>query len=91
MALAKRKPDVRDRVYAVIAKSQRIPVERVQEATSLNDVRIDSLDALNVIFSLEEEFKITIKTDINRISSLDDLVNLVERQLAVSKKVGPPK
>ena len=91
MALAKRKADVRHRVYAVIAKSQRVSVERVQEATSLNDVRIDSLDALNIIFSLEEEFRITIKTDINRISSLDDLVDLVERQLAVPKKVEPAK
>lgn len=72
---------VRDRIYAVIAKSQRLSVESVRSAESLNDLHIDSLDALNIIFSLEEEFKISIKMDVNRITTPEDFLKMVERRI----------
>ncbi len=80
MSLITKRPaalTVEEKICLVIAKCQRVSVTEVQKARSLDDLHIDSLDALNIIFSLEEEFKISIKLDVNRISTLQDLFALV--------------
>jgi acyl carrier protein len=55
--------DITQRVISVIAKFKKIPVETISEATSLEELGLDSLDGLNLIFELEEEFDITIPDD----------------------------
>jgi acyl carrier protein len=48
------------RVIAVIAKSQRIGVDTVTPESTFADLNIDSLDGLQLIFALEEEFNVEI-------------------------------
>ena len=83
MSLITKRPaaqTVEERICRVIAKCQRLSMTDVLSARSLDELHIDSLDALNIIFSLEEEFKISIKIDVNRISTLQDLFALVEQR-----------
>jgi len=48
------------KVIAVIAKSQRIPVETVTLDSTFEELKIDSLDGINIVFALENEFGIAI-------------------------------
>jgi len=48
---------------AVIAKSKRIPVETISLDSKFEELKIDSLDGLNLFFDLEEAFDITIPDD----------------------------
>src|SRR5437773_2573142 len=48
------------RVLSVIAATQRISPERVTIDSSFQDLGIDSMDGLNILFALENEFDITI-------------------------------
>jgi acyl carrier protein len=48
------------KVIAVIAKSQRIPVETVTLDSTFEELKIDSLDGINIVFALENEFGISI-------------------------------
>jgi acyl carrier protein len=51
------------RVSAIIARYIAIPVEKVEADSRLEDLGIDSLGALELIFQLEEEFKILVPNE----------------------------
>ena len=55
--------DTAQRVIAVIAKFKKIPEDQITTETSLKDLELDSLDGLNLVFELEEEFDIFIPDD----------------------------
>ncbi len=48
------------RVRAVLAESQRIPVENVKVDSTFQELGMDSMDGVNLLFALENEFDITI-------------------------------
>lgn len=49
-----------DRVRGVIAKTLRRPLDEIHLRSSFSDLGMDSLDAMNLLFALEEEFDISI-------------------------------
>jgi acyl carrier protein len=72
--------DLTERVIRVIAETQKIPVESITPESSFEQLKIDSLDAINILFALENEFDVNIPDeDARGIRSLTDLVALVER------------
>ncbi len=48
------------RVIACIARSQKLPPEQVTLDSKFEDLGIDSLDGVNILFALETEFNISI-------------------------------
>ena len=55
--------DLQSRVIKVIAKTQRIPLETVSIDSTFEQLKIDSLDGINLIFALESEFNVDIPDD----------------------------
>jgi acyl carrier protein len=51
---------IQDRVLKIIANTRRIPLESVRPDCSFEELGIDSLDRLNILFDLESEFDIEI-------------------------------
>jgi acyl carrier protein len=63
------------RVTAVIAKTQKIPPESVTIEKTFEELKIDSLDGINLLFALEEEFDIDIPDEpANKIRSVREMV-----------------
>lgn len=52
--------EIARKVVAAIAGVKRIPEEQVSVDNTFDDLGMDSLDAMNLLFELEEEFKISI-------------------------------
>ena len=52
--------DLKARVVRVIAKTQRVPLETVSIDSTFEELKIDSLDGINLIFALESEFNVDI-------------------------------
>ncbi|MCC6862034.1 MAG: acyl carrier protein [Bryobacterales bacterium] len=52
--------ELTQKVLAVIASTQRIPVERVTIESTFEELGIDSMDGVNILFALENEFNINI-------------------------------
>ena len=52
--------DIGARVIGVIAKSQHIPVESISIDSTFEELKIDSLDGINLVFALEGEFDVVI-------------------------------
>ena len=48
------------KVIAVIAKTQRIPPDSLTIDSSFEELNIDSLDGINIIFAIENEFSVNI-------------------------------
>lgn len=51
---------VRERVLRVIAKARQRPIESISPESSFEELEIDSLDRLNLLFDLEGEFDIEV-------------------------------
>ncbi len=52
--------DLASKVIAVIAKAQRIPADTITLESTFEELKIDSLDGINIVFALESEFGIDI-------------------------------
>jgi acyl carrier protein len=75
--------DVSERVIAEIAAVKRIPVERITIDSTFEELAIDSLDATNLLFVLEEEFGVSIPdADARVLRDVRGAVEGVERLLA---------
>ena len=76
--------NVQDVIFETIASDARIPKENISLESTLTDLGIDSLEAIEIVFNLEERFKISFP---DRDPSFDTgtvrgLVDAVERLLA---------
>lgn len=59
----------------VIATSKRIPIESVQPESSFESLGMDSLDRLNILFDLENEFDIEINDDeAKQVKSIQEMI-----------------
>jgi acyl carrier protein len=55
--------DLIQRVLKVIATSKRIPLDTVTIDSGFEQLTIDSMDAVEILFALENEFDISIPDD----------------------------
>ena len=83
--------DVRKTVFAIIAKEAGIDEGKVTLESTLKDLEIPSLDAIQIIFEIEDHFKIQMPDrDPNfDTESVKGLVETVEKLLA-DKAANPP-
>jgi acyl carrier protein len=82
--------DLSARVIQVIAHTQRIPAEQVQLDSTFEELKIDSLDGINIIFALENEFGINIPDEgVQNLRSVRQTVEGV-RKLVEEKQAVPP-
>lgn len=75
--------DVTSRVIRVIAEAQRIPVDTVEPDSSFEQLKIDSLDGITIVFAIENEFNINVPDEAAKtLRSVADVVAGVEKLLA---------
>ena len=75
--------DLQARVIKVIAKTQRIPLETVSIDSTFEELKIDSLDGINLIFALESEFNVDINDEEARaIKSVRQMAEGIAQLLA---------
>jgi acyl carrier protein len=75
--------DVMSRVIRVIAETQRIPVDSVKPESTFEDLKIDSLDGINIVFAIENEFNINVPDEAAKsLRSVNDVALGVEKLLA---------
>jgi acyl carrier protein len=77
------------RVLRIIAETQRKDPSQVTIESSFEDLGIDSMDGVNIVFALENEFNINVPDEeVKNIHSVRDMVDgirrLVERDGAPS-------
>ena len=83
--------DVQDTIFGIISKEAGIDIGKITLDSTLKDLEIQSLDAVQIIFEIEDHFKITLPDrDPNfDTDSVKGLVDAVEK-LVAEKPVAPP-
>jgi len=73
---------IAQRVIRVIAKNKKMAPEELSSVARFEDLKMDSLDALNMIFALEEEFDINIPNEgAVKMKSVEEAIHGVEELL----------
>jgi acyl carrier protein len=76
-----------ERVLKVIAATQRISPEKVTIDSSFQELGIDSMDGINILFALENEFDITIPDDqAKQIRSIREMVEGIQKLVSPGAK-----
>src|ERR1700687_2020926 len=71
------------KVIAEIAAVKRIPVESITIDSTFEELAMDSLDAMNLLFSLEEQLGVSIPDEAaNSMTNVRTAVEAVQRILA---------
>jgi acyl carrier protein len=87
-------PDISDtdelsaHVIRVIAQTQRIPIETISPESTFEELKIDSLDGINIVFALENEFAISIPDEgVQAMRSVSQTVAGIRELLAAKNQV----
>jgi acyl carrier protein len=84
--------DVASDVIEIITKKKRVDKPTVELTDRLEDLGLESLDAVEMIFDLEEKFDISIPYNANtnnprtEFDTVDDVVKAIEKLVAENKK-----
>lgn len=71
-----------------IAQTQHLPVEKITLESTFEELGIDSLDGINIVFALENEFDIEIPDEAaQQIRSVREMIDGV-RKLVEQKRAG---
>ena len=78
---------IEERVLRVIATTRRVPLDTVRADSTFEELGIDSLDRINILFELEGEFDIEIDDEqAKQVTTLRQMIDgiavLVERKTA---------
>src|SRR5712675_2526301 len=82
--------DIADRVSNVVVSKLHIPADRVTQAASfINDFAATSLDVVETIMSLEDEFGIEISDrDAEKLQTVGDVVALIRTKVPADRSKG---
>ncbi|MCU1349355.1 MAG: acyl carrier protein [Acidobacteria bacterium] len=77
--------EIQEKLIGIVREEKNIAEEQLTPATELAAAGIDSLDALTILFAIEEQFHISIPDDRARaMRTFGDMVDIVEDLLATS-------
>jgi len=82
--------DLSAHVIRVIAQTQRIPVDSVKIDSTFDELKIDSLDGINIVFALENEFGIEIPDEgVQNMHSIRETVDGVAKLISAKQRAAP--
>ncbi|MEA2236159.1 MAG: acyl carrier protein [Thermoanaerobaculia bacterium] len=71
--------EIQEKLAEIVRKEKNVADDKLTPETPLADAGIDSLDALTILFAIEEEFHISIPDDRARaIRTFGDMVDSIE-------------
>ena len=75
--------EIAQQLVAIVRQEKDIPETLLTPETALADAGIDSLDALTILFAIEERFHISIPDDRARaMKTFGDMIDIVENLTA---------
>lgn len=76
---------ITDKVLDLIASVKRLPREKLTPDSTFDELGMDSLDAINLIFEIENEFNISVSDEaVKSITGVRDLVEKLQQIMAES-------
>ena len=81
---------ISERVIRVFADFKKVEPEQIKIETTFDELGFDSLDGLNLIFELEEEFDIVVPdAQVQSMKSVSEVVDGIEQLVADKEQTAP--
>lgn len=78
---------IAERVIRVFADFKKVGHDEIKLETTFEELGFDSLDGLNLVFELEEEFDLVVPDDkVQEMKSVKDAVNGIEALIAAKSE-----
>ena len=71
-----------EKIAALLAERLECEAAEIKMETEFSTLGIDSLDVMELLMNLEEEFDTEIEMGENKVNTVSDLVKLIEAKLA---------
>lgn len=68
-----------EKIKAIIADKMDLDPDTITEQSSFKDLEMDSLDMVEIVMDMEDEFDITIETS-EGLETIADLIELIRSQ-----------
>jgi acyl carrier protein len=82
-------PSVEQRVIDAIARSKRVDAGEIRPETTFEELGMDSLDAIELLFEIEEEFDLTVDDDaVQGKETVGQVIAAVRQALAAQPDAG---
>jgi len=80
--------DIREKIFDIIAKEARIDRGTLTLETKLEDLKIESLDMVQILFGIEDAFDVYVPQDDQsfKLATLNDVVDGVKRLVAAKQQ-----
>ena len=80
--------EIREKIFDIIAKEARIDRGTLTLETKLEDLKIESLDMVQILFGIEDAFDVYVPQDDQsfKLSTLGDVVDGVKRLVAAKQQ-----
>lgn len=80
--------EIREKIYDIIAKEARIDRGTLTLETKLEDLKIESLDMVQILFGIEDAFDVYVPKDDQsfKLATLGDVVDGVKRLVAAKQQ-----
>ena len=77
----------REQICEMAAEALGLPAGQIRPEAPWEDYGGDSLSVVEIVLSVQENFRITLQTaDLDELKCLDDLVRVIERKLGRAVK-----
>ncbi len=70
------------RVIAIIAANQFLPAEEVRSDSRFDTLGIESIDAINLLFALEDAFEVELPEEVEGFETVGDVIDALRQHLA---------
>ena len=75
--------EILEKVKDAVSQNMDVEKDKLTAETTLDSLSADSLDKIELIVALEEEFATSVDDDVlSRISTLDDCVTVIEQAIS---------
>ena len=81
---------ITEKVFSALASTKHVSPESISMETSLDDLGLDSLDKVTLLFELEQQLNLSIPDEAFRsVRTVSDVVETIGRLLAQNASPGP--
>jgi len=80
--------EIRNKIYDIVAKEARLDRASLTPETKLEDLKIESLDMVQILFGIEDTFDVYVPQDDQnfKLSTLKDVIEGVKKLLAAKQQ-----
>lgn len=71
-----------DRIRAMLVKDYKIDPDRLTADARFEDLGIDSMGLAELMFNIEDEFRVTVPDEQIQLSTLGDVANYIDKLMA---------